>query len=67
MTQVQITKNFRYNGEDLRLMKEWTNKSNPHEAVETFISVALSKAIDPQEMLVSLRKDELGNFNEEVN
>lgn len=47
---------FRYNGEDLKLMKLMALTDDPHVAVETFIERAIDELKDPNDFLKEARE-----------
>lgn len=50
---------FRYNGEELSLIKTWTGLEHPHLAVNFFIDIAIKNGRNPQEMLKDLINGQL--------
>lgn len=47
---------FRYNGTDLAMMKNLALTTDPHKAVEDFITKAINNGREPNEYLEELRK-----------
>ena len=61
--ETKIEKKFRYNGAELAMMKKLANTSDPHMAVESFISESIVVGMDPQDRLkiaMSTQGDEDG-------
>ena len=54
MDKGQFDGTFKYNGEELNRIKVWANRTNPQEAIETFIYTALMCYRNPQDMLKEL-------------
>lgn len=48
---------FRYNGDDLRIMKNVAITNDPHKAVEYFIECAVQVGMSPNDYLEKVKND----------